>query len=72
MCVVDDFVPNSFLEAGLQTPLFSKLHLATNNNYYHYMVTTNGILVAGNKMAIIPHVYEIRSMAVNFALSGNF
>ena len=36
------------------------------------MVTTNGILVAGNKMAIIPHVYEIRSMAVNFALSSNF
>ena len=70
MCVVDDFVPNSFLEAGLQTQLFSKLHLATNN--YHCMVTTNGILVAGNKMAIIPHVYEIRSMAVNFALSSNF
>ena len=70
MCVVDDFVPNSFLEAGLQTQLFSKLHLATNN--YYYMVTTNGILVAGNKMAVIPHVYEIRSMAVNFALSSNF
>ena len=70
MCVVDNFVPNSFLEAGLQTQLFSKLHLATNN--YHYMVTTNGILVAGNKMTIIPHVYEIRSMAVNFALSSNF
>ena len=70
MCVVDDFVPYSFLEAGLQTQLFSKLHLVTKN--YYYMVTTNGILVAGNKMAIIPHVYEIRSMAVNFALSSNF
>ena len=70
MCVVDDFVPNSFLEAGLQTQLFSKLHLATKN--YYYMVTTNGMLVAGNEMAIIPHVYEIRSMAVNFALSSNF